>query len=164
MAGIRELMGDYDTRPVSAAKASNCMFLRGFYVFLSIVIVGSLLFILPSRSLFSLLTILLWFALPGIVLTGRMYRESPAKWAAALLAGPACGYVFSSLVLLALWIAGVRSFIWLMTAAIPAAVVAWLAGALAPSLSAPRFTRRDIAAVLLSLLAGPAVVARPYAR
>ena len=28
----------------------------------------------------------------------------------------------------------------------------------------PRFTRRDIAAVLLSLLAVPAVVARPYAR
>ena len=164
MAGIRELMGNYDTRQVSAAKAPNCMFLRGFYVFLSIIGVGSLLFIFPSPSLFSLLTILLWFALPGIVLTGRMYRHSPAKWAAALLAGPACGYVLSSLVLLALWIAGVRSFIWLMTAAIPAAAVAWLAGALAPSLSVPRFTRRDIAAVLLSLLAVPAVVARPYAR
>src|SRR5262249_21703644 len=123
---------------------------------------GGLLFIFNSPFIVFLLTTLAWFAVPGIVLIARMNRHAPAKWTAALLAGPACGYVFSSLVLLALWAAGVRSFIGLMTAPIPAAVIAWLAGALAPPLSLPRFTRTDTVAVLLALLIVPAVVARPY--
>ena len=58
---------------------------------------------------------------------------------------------------LALWTAGVRGFGWAMLAPIPAVIAAWPAGALAPTLSPPRFTRRDIAWVSLALLAVPAV-------
>jgi hypothetical protein len=140
------------------------MSLLSFYAFVTTVLLGSLLLIIRSLFLFYLLTILLWFALPGVLLARQMYRREPSKWTAALLAGPACGYVLSSLVLLALWIAGVRNFFWLMTAPIPAVLIAWPAGSLAPSLSVPRFTHRDVAAVLLSVLVVPAVLARPYAR
>src|SRR5437660_11734237 len=106
-----------------------------FFAFVAIVVISSLFFIVHSLFTFFLLTILAWFALPGVVLAWRMYRHERARTIAALLAGPAWGYVFSSLVLLAFWIAGVRSFMWLMTAPIPSATIAWLAGTLAPSLS-----------------------------
>lgn len=127
-------------------------------------LVASLSAILPSFRLFGLLAILAWFAVPGIVLGRRLYAAQPGSWTAAVLAGPAWGYVLSSLALLALWTAGIRGFGWAMLAPIPAVVAAWPAGALAPTLLPPRFTRRDIAWVSLALLAVPAVVARPYSR
>jgi hypothetical protein len=73
------------------------------------------------------------------------------------------GYALSSLVLLALWALGVRSFAWLMLAPLPAALLMWLLGKLAPPLTLPRLTRRDIGACALVLLTVPAVVGLPFA-
>jgi len=119
--------------------------------------------ILPLPKAFGLLAVLIWFAMPGVVLGRRLYGAQPGAWPAALLAGPVWGYAFSSLVLLGLWAAGVRSFGWLMLAPIPAAVAAWPARRLADTLAVPKLSRRDIGAYALVLLAAPAIVGLPYA-
>src|SRR5580765_3411437 len=69
-------------------------------------ILVSLRGILPLPSAFGLLAVLVWFAVPGVVLGRRLYGRQAGGWPAALLAGPAWGYVLSSLVLLGLWAAG----------------------------------------------------------
>ncbi len=53
-----------------------------------------------------LVAMLVWFALPGVLFARRLYGSQPGSTAAALLAGPAWGYVLSSLGLLALWAVG----------------------------------------------------------
>ncbi|MEP7307125.1 MAG: hypothetical protein ABJA98_16555 [Acidobacteriota bacterium] len=119
--------------------------------------------ILPIAPGLALLAVLVWFAVPGVVLARRLYGAQPGGWPAALLLGPAWGYVLSSLVLLALWAAGVRSGWWLVLAPIPATIAVLPAGRLAGTLSVPRLDRRDIGACALVLLAVPAIVGLPYA-
>lgn len=119
--------------------------------------------ILPLPSAFGLLAVLVWFAMPGVVLGRRLYGAQTGGWPTALLAGPVWGYAFSSLVLLGLWASGVRSFGWLMLAPIPVAIAAWPARRLAATLAVPGLSRRDIGAYALVLLAVPAIVGRPYA-
>src|SRR5207247_5541259 len=121
----------YDTRQVSASEADtrNRGRLRGRVYHLCLTpsvslpllvagvvaaLVASLSAILPSFRLFGLLAILAWFAVPGVVLGRRLYAAQPGPWTAALLAGPACGYVLSSLALLALSTAGLRAIAWAM--------------------------------------------------
>jgi hypothetical protein len=123
-------------------------------------LLASLSALAPLPGALVLAAVLIWFAVPGILLGRRLY----GSWAAAVLAGPAWGYVFSSLALLAFWAAGIRSFGILMLAPLPAAAVIWPARALARDLRAPTFTRRDIAAVALIVLSVLAIVVRPYAR
>lgn len=125
-----------------------------------VVTIGS---ILRLPKAFGLLAVLVWFAMPGVVLGRRLYGAQPGAWPAALLAGPIWGYALSSLVLLGLWASGVRSFGWLMLAPIPAAIAAWPARRLADTLTVPALSRRDIGAYALVLLAVPAIVGRPYA-
>jgi hypothetical protein len=84
--------------------------------------------ILPLAPGLGLLAVLVWFAVPGVVLARRLYGAQPGGWPAALLVGPAWGYVLSSLVLLALWAASVRSAWWLVLAPIPAAIAVLPAG------------------------------------
>src|SRR5262245_53262980 len=69
--------------------------------------------ILPFWWAIQLLAALAWFAVPGVVLARRLYGRQAGVWSAALLAGPMWGYAVSSLVLLAMWALGVRSFAWL---------------------------------------------------
>ena len=57
-----------------------------------------------------------------------------------------------------------RAVGWLSVAPLLATAAAWPCRTLAPNLTLPAFTRRDVAAVALTLLVVPAVVARPYAR
>jgi hypothetical protein len=116
----------------------------------------------PFPSVLRQIAVLLWFAVPGVLLAHRIYRL-PGGWAAALLAGPAWGYALSSVSLVVLWAAGIRTFAWLMAAPIPAAIVAAAAGRRAPSLSFPRFTRSDIGPWALVALAVPAIVGLPFA-
>jgi len=118
--------------------------------------------ILPLPSAFGLLAVLIWFAMPGIVLARLLYGRQAGGWPAALLAGPAWGYVLSSLVLLGLWAAGIRSAWWLVLAPIPAAFAMLPARRLAGTLTVPRLGRTDLGACALVLLAVPAIVGRPY--
>ena len=64
--------------------------------------------IAPIGAALGLFAVMCWFAVPGVVLARRLYGPR-SGWLAPWLAGPAWGYVLSSLVLLALWAAGVRS-------------------------------------------------------
>src|SRR5437879_4387456 len=148
---------------MSAGEADICMSLGLIGGGVAAIVLAGLLAIYPSVKALALLAVLSWFVLPGLALVWRIYRNRDG-WMPVLLAAPACGYVFSSLTLLALWAAGVRGVVWLAISPVAAAVLAWLAGSLASTVSAPRFTRRDVAAVLVSLLAVPVVVAIPYAR
>ena len=107
--------------------------------------------------------VLAWFALPGVAVARRLYHDQPGSRIAALLIGPAWGYVLSSLMLLALWAAGLRNG-WLLLAPAPAMLVAVIAKRLSGYLTVPAFTRKDAAAVLFVLLAVLAIVARPYSR
>jgi hypothetical protein len=116
--------------------------------------------VLPLSSAAALFGILAWFAVPGVVLAERLY----GRWSVAWLAGPAWGYALSSVVLLGLWAAGVRELAWLMLAPVPAAIAVWPARRLAGHLTAPAFTRRDLAAASLVILAVPAIVGRPYSQ
>lgn len=119
--------------------------------------------ILPLSKAFVLLAVLVWFALPGVVLGRRLYGTQTGGWPAALLAGPVWGYAFSSLVLLVLLASGVRSFRWPMLAPIPVAIAVWPARRLAATLAVPGLSRRDIGAYALVLLSVPVIVGLPYA-
>jgi hypothetical protein len=119
--------------------------------------------ILPSVYVLVLVAVLVWFALPGVLLARRLYGSQPGVWAAAFLAGPSWGYVFSSVVLLGLWAMGVRRFVWLMASPIPALAAVWPARALAGDLSIPAIGKREVAAISLVLLSVPAIVGLPFA-
>ena len=119
--------------------------------------------IVPFPSGLLLIGVLIWFAVPGVLLGRRLYGGQPGGWPAAFLAGPAWGYVLSSLALLGLWAGGVRSFRWLMLAPIFAALMAWPFRRLASNLSVPRIGRRDVGACALVLLSVVAIVGLPYA-
>jgi hypothetical protein len=113
-------------------------------------------------TLLAPIAILIWWAMPGVILARRLYGSQPGGWGAALLAGPAWGYALSSLMLLALWMAGVRTF-WLLLAPVPAAVVVWPARRLGSLLTVPAITRREVAAWGFVVLAIVAIVGRPFA-
>src|SRR5262245_42664468 len=130
----------------------------------AVVVLITLGSILPLASGLLILAVFVWFAFPGIVLALRLYGTGTSGMTAAALVGPAWGYVLSSLVLLALWAAGVRGYGWLMLAPIPAMVAVLPAGRVAPYLSVPGFTRKDAIAVAFVLLAVLAIDGRPYSR
>jgi hypothetical protein len=133
-----------------------------------IAIAVSVLAMLPLTAGGVLVLAYLWMAWPGVMIARRLYApqsgEARRDWLPALLVGPVWGFAATSLVLLALWIAGVRATFVLALAPLGAAVLVfpcrWLQGALV----APVYDRRDVTALLLVLLIVPAVVARPYAR
>jgi hypothetical protein len=133
-------------------------------VALPVAIILTLAAFAPFLSGLGLFGIVVWFSVPGVVLGRRLYAGQKGGGIAALLAGPAWGYVLSSLVLLALWAAGIRSFPALMLAPVPAIVLAWPARALAGNLALPEFTRKDLSGVAFVLLAVLAIVARPYSQ
>ena len=110
-----------------------------------------------------LIAMLVWFALPGVLFARRLYGSQPGSLAAALLAGPAWGYVLSSLGLLALWAVGTRHIALLMLAPVLGGVAALPARRLAGALTLPRFTRSDAGAGALVLLVVTLVVGLPYA-
>src|SRR5688572_6656799 len=99
---------------------------------LAVVLIGalaaSITSILPLTAGLGLLAVLVWFALPGIILALRLYSPPDRRasaWIGALLAGSGWGYVLSSTALLALWVGGLRSFAVLMIAPILALMLIW---------------------------------------
>ena len=78
----------------------------------AVVAIGFTLYaILPPSWAVGLTVVHAWCAVPGIALARRLYgaNERASGWSVALLAGPAWGYALSSVALLGLWAAGIRS-------------------------------------------------------
>jgi hypothetical protein len=119
--------------------------------------------IVPFEHGLLLFTITGWFSVPGVLAAWLMYAPGPGRSFAAWIVGPIWGYGLSSLMLLVLWMAGVRSG-WFLVAPIGALAVAGAAGMLLKSvLAPPAFRRADLIAVLLLLVMVPAIVGRPFA-
>jgi hypothetical protein len=85
-----------------------------------------------------------WFVLPGVFIARALYGRQPGAWIGALLLGGPWGWGFSSLVLLACWVAGLRH--WGILVLSPLARAAGRAGVrpLAGRLRLPHFTRGDV--------------------
>lgn len=120
--------------------------------------------IVPLASAARFLSFTVVCAIPGVVLVRRLYRRATRSWLFALLVGPAWGYALTSLVLVALWTAGVRRPVWFLLAAGLTSVACSLVPPLAGALGIPALGRRDVAAVCLALLLVPLVVGRPFSR
>lgn len=128
------------------------------------VVVTAALCVAPWRVAWLLGIGIAWVA-PGIIAMYRAYRECRrGRLAMALLLGPALGYASSSLGLLAVWVAGGRSGLWLVGVPAVVGTLAWYAPSMGSRLDVPRYGRRDLLAVALLVLMVPLVVARPYSQ
>ena len=120
--------------------------------------------ILPLGPGLLLFAIVVWFTLPGVWLARLAYAPQAGARIAAWLVGPVWGYGLSSVVLLAMWVAGARGIALLTAPIFALGAVALIAPHVRDLLTPPAFDRRDIVAALLLLLLVPAVVGRPFAR
>jgi hypothetical protein len=123
----------------------------------------TLLAILPIAPALLVTGIVAWFSLPGVLFLRRAAPRD-AGWFFPIVIGSIWGYAASCLVLLALWVAGVRNTVILL--AVPPLVAAGVLVPIGPrvQLTLPRLDRRDVPALLLLLLLVPLVVGRPFAR
>jgi hypothetical protein len=119
--------------------------------------------IAPIGAGLFLFALTVWFSIPGVVAAWLMYAPAPGRGVAASTVGPIWGYGISSLVLLALWMAGVRGAVLLVAPIVAAAVALGCGYLLRATLTPPSFGRGDLVAILLVLLAVPAIVGRPFA-
>jgi hypothetical protein len=126
-------------------------------------VLATLYALVPLQWAAVLIGVLLWFAAPGLIFARRLYGPQPESRLAGLLAGPAWGYVLSSLGLLALWALGSRQFAVLMLAPVFGCLAALPARRLAGTLTLPAFTRGDLGACALVLLVVTLVLGLPYA-
>src|SRR5258705_3009829 len=120
--------------------------------------------ILPLAAGGALVIVFAWIVLPGVIIARRVYGSQNNPWLVALLVGTPWGFGFSSVVLMGLWLAGVRNPSLLVCAPLVALLVAIPAGRLARLLTAPRFDRRDLVPIVLVLALVPLVNGRPFAR
>lgn len=120
--------------------------------------------IAPITAAVPLFAVMLWWSVPGLVLARKLYGGATRIAGAVWLIGPAWGYVLSSLVLLALWAAGVRRPWILLMSPVPAIACVWPARRLASLLAPPALSRSDAAPVAVLCLALVAIAARPYSR
>lgn len=148
--------------PLTLASAHSRQSVAAVVAF-GVAALATLYALVPLQWAVVLVAVLVWFALPGVLFARLLYGPQPESRMAALLAGPAWGYVLSSLGLLALWAVGARHLALLMLAPILGGVAALPARRLAGTLTLPRFTRADAGACALLLLAVTLVVGLPYA-
>ena len=152
----------------STSAAASASALRGAWllplVVLAVAIVWSIGSIVPLGAAARFLPFTVLCAVPGVVLARRLYHDATTSWLFALLIGGAWGYAFSSLMLLAMWLAGVRRPIWLALAPVVITLVCSRVRPITSPLRVPMLGKRDVAAVCLTLLMVPAIVGRPYAR
>jgi hypothetical protein len=111
----------------------------------------------------ALVLVFVWVAAPGVIIARRLFGPSIGGWTAAFLVGPAWGFALSSVVLLVLWAAGIRSIGLLALAPGVAAGAVVPAGWLDLTGSIARFDRRDLVPILIVLFLVPAVDGLPYA-
>jgi hypothetical protein len=119
--------------------------------------------IIPIESGLVLFGITAWFIVPGLLLAWLSYAPNPGRAFATWVVGPIWGYGLSSLVLLALWTAGVRGTVLLVVPLIGCAVAALAGGLIRGLLTPPTFGRSDLTVVCLLLVSVPAIVGLPFA-
>ena len=105
-----------------------------------------------------------WFTLPGVVFAFFVYERKPGSGLAAAFVGPVWGYGASSIVLLALWTAGMRGPALLIAPLLAGAILAACAVPLRGTLSPPAFRAADVVAVCLLIILTAGIVARPFSR
>jgi hypothetical protein len=127
-------------------------------------VLWALWILVPLASGLALLAVLAWFAVPGVLVARQMYAPGEGRAFAAILVGPIWGYGLSSVVFLALWVAGLRGAGLVLAPAL-ALPIAWvLLPWLRHTLAAPRFGQGDVAAVCLLVALVPAIVGWPFSR
>jgi len=107
--------------------------------------------------------ITVWFVVPGLLLAWLAYQRAPGRTFATWVVGPIWGYGLSSLVLLALWMAGARGTVLLVVPLLGCAVAALGGWLMRGTLTPPAFGRPDVIAVLFLLVSVPAIVGLPFA-
>ena len=105
-----------------------------------------------------------WFTLPGVVFAHFVYEESPGRGLAATFVGPVWGYGASSIVLLAMWTAGIRGPALLLAPLVAGAILAACAVPLRGALAPPSFRAADVVAVCILVIITAGIVARPFSR
>jgi hypothetical protein len=105
-----------------------------------------------------------WFTLPGVLFGYFVYDAQPGRGLAAIFVGPVWGYGASSVVLLAMWTAGVRGPALLLAPLAASAIVAIAARPLRRALTPPAFRAADVVAVCLLIVLTAGIVARPFSR
>ncbi len=132
----------------------------------SLALLIALRAVLPLAHALLLVGIVAWYAVPGVAFVRRAEAErrrgGSGLFATAI--GAVWGYAASCLVLLALWVAGVRNETLLLIVAPVLAAAILLPVARRVDLSLPAPCRRDLLVLLLLLLLVPLLVGRPYAR
>jgi hypothetical protein len=120
--------------------------------------------ILPLPTGIFLAVVFAWVALPGVVIARRVYGAQRNPWLPALLVGPVWGFGATSIVVLLLWVAGVRNVAVLALTPLVAMLAAIPCGRLAGSLRTAEFSKRDLVPLILVLALVPLVNGRPFAR
>jgi hypothetical protein len=105
-----------------------------------------------------------WFTLPGVIFARVVYDASPGRGLAAVFVGPVWGYGASSIVLLAMWTAGVRGPALLLAPLVAGAILAACAVPLRGALSPPAFRAADVVAVCILVILTAGIIARPFSR
>jgi hypothetical protein len=105
-----------------------------------------------------------WFAAPGVPFARRLYATGERGRLVPTIVGAAWGYGVSTVVLLALWVVGLRSTTLLLVGSPVIAGAALVPLRLRGVLEPPSFCRRDLAALMLLLLVIPITVALPWSR
>ena len=104
------------------------------------------------------------FALPGVLAAWLAFAPGPGRALAAWTIGPIWGYGFSSAVLLALWVSGLRGTVLLITPVLASLAGAALGMLLNGRIQARPGRRSDPVALLLLIAFVPLLVGRPFAR
>ncbi len=120
--------------------------------------------ILPLTAGGVVVIVFAWIVLPGVIIARRVYASQRNPWLPALLVGTPWGFAFSSVVLMGLWLVGIRNPVALAFSPLVALLAAIPAGRLARVVAAPVFDRRDLAPIVLVLALVPLVNGRPFAR
>ena len=105
-----------------------------------------------------------WFMLPGVAFAHVVYEGGPGRGLAAAFVGPVWGYGASSLVLLAMWTAGMRGPALLLAPLVAGAILAACAMTLRRALSPPAFRAADVVAVCILVILTAGIVSRPFSR
>ena len=137
--------------------------LRALVLALAACILIEAVVIVPRLSAFVLIATIAWLVLPGIVLFRHVFESNKSTAVGAWLVGPALGLGFSVFGAFAFWAAGVQNWIALIVGpALPWSFVVAARRWGVPSLRLPAFSRRDIIAVVLTLMIVPLVTWAPY--
>jgi hypothetical protein len=105
-----------------------------------------------------------WFTLPGVAFAYLLYEEQPGRGLAAIFVGPVWGFGASSIVLLVMWIVGIRGPVLLVAPVLAAFALALCAIPLRRTLVPPPFRAADVIAVCLLVVVTAGIVARPFSR